>query len=577
MRAKRRKTDARPSAGQRTSKNFAARAGAAASPLVLRKILASTPWRLMADFRLPLALFIVTRAAGLADLASSDPSLQHMLVLDSERYYEAGRKIAAGGLAGGSEEFVFGPLYAYYVGLVQALGGSWWSIYVSQVCLAGMGLWLLYRIGRAVFGKTSAVLGATLWVLYGASGLLELKVVESTLATTLLLAAVFFLLPGRGVGRGLSELLAGLALGLASLVRPNTLLVLPLLAAHALSRGTWRLRWRLLRRRKLYTATLMLGAALAIAPVTLRNRIVTGHWTLISGQGGITFFQGNNPRAEGSYSAVEGFSGDPVVQAAEAHQIASAATGKDLSPPQVDAYWYGRGVDYLTSNLGDAAALWARKLRNWFSSDELSMEYVLAAERTIRKSLWLMPLPFGVILAASALGFRHKWLVGKPSLLMCVMAANLISTLLFYFASRYRVPSVPMLCLLAGEGLRRTVRGVRPLRLIAAAGVGLFSLHSWSRAPELQQASFYYMLGNQYFKDGEPTVALGYYEKSVAGRPNDWASRHNLGEAYGALGRFEAAVEQLAIAQSLDPQQPSTRRALAYYRDQLANHPRFDR
>ena len=85
------------------------------------------------------------------------------------------------------------------------------------------------------------------------------------------------------------------------------------------------------------------------------------------------------------------------------------------------------------------------------------------------------------------------------------------------------------------------------------------------------------MLGNQYFKDGEPTVALGYYEKSVAGRPNDWASRHNLGEAYGALGRFEAAVEQLAIAQSLDPQQPSTRRALAYYRDQLANHPRFDR
>ena len=40
---------------------------------------------------------------------------------------------------------------------------------------------------------------------------------------------------------------------------------------------------------------LILGFALVIAPVTLRNRVVGGEWVPISYNAGINFYLGNNP------------------------------------------------------------------------------------------------------------------------------------------------------------------------------------------------------------------------------------------------------------------------------------------
>ncbi|MET0795466.1 MAG: glycosyltransferase family 39 protein, partial [Polyangiaceae bacterium] len=347
--------------------------------------------KLFSDLKAPLfpgLLFFVTRLAAVVDLAFSDATLQQLLVLDSARYETAARRIAAGEFAGGSGSFSFAPLYAYYLALIHTLGGDLPTVYASQIAVSGFGVWLLFRIGDAIFGRSRAVLSSSLWCLYGAAGMMELKVTEATLATTLTLWGVFLLLPARG--SKLSRfLLAGSVLGLACLARPNTLLIYPPLAVWLASGGSWPLRSHVVHHRLGRVAAFALGAGLAITPVTLRNHLSSGGWTLISSQGGVTFSQGNNSAANGSYAALDGFSGDPAAQAGEAERLASAAEGRALTEAEVDYYWYKRGWSFLTAHPWNALLLWLKKLACWLGSDELSMEYVLGAERVVHPSLAL--------------------------------------------------------------------------------------------------------------------------------------------------------------------------------------------
>ena len=46
----------------------------------------------------------------------------------------------------------------------------------------------------------------------------------------------------------------------------------------------------------------MLGIALVIAPVTIRNRVVTGEFILVNAAGAAILYMGNGPQANGSWS-----------------------------------------------------------------------------------------------------------------------------------------------------------------------------------------------------------------------------------------------------------------------------------
>jgi 4-amino-4-deoxy-L-arabinose transferase-like glycosyltransferase len=530
---------------------------------------------LLRDGRLPLTLFVVTRAAYLLDVASSDAVLRNFTTLDSERFLKAGELIASGALLGGPEPFEFAPLYAYFLAMFSWLGLGVWAVYAILVALGGLSTWLVLKLGRRLLGQTSGVIGACLWVLYGAAGMLELKIMDTTLSTTLLLGALW--LATRPTVAASVRGQAGVLLGLASLARPNALVLLPITAYWMMSRTTWRWRSRGVGSR--YAVALLIGAGLAIAPITLRNRLVTGAWTLVSNQGGVAFYQGNNPASQGTYARPLGFSGEPMQQGPEARAIADAAEGRRLTPSEVDRYWYRRGISFLGEDAGHALALWAKKCALWFGSAELSVEYVLLAERELFPTLWLMPLPFAVLLGGAALGLSRRAFVGKRGLLVAWLLMNLLTTIVFFFASRYRVPAVPLLCLLAGDGLAQHLRTVRRKRRgqslgrtnrVGAVAVTVASLVPLSGDEARQQASYFFLLGNGYFAAHAPEIAIHHFERAAAGNPNSWKIRHNLGEAYGSVGRYGAAVVELTFAARLDPKAASTQRALLYYRSALS-------
>jgi 4-amino-4-deoxy-L-arabinose transferase-like glycosyltransferase len=109
----------------------------------------------------------------------------------------------------------------------------------------------------------------------------------------------------------LALIAAGLVFGVATLVKAQTLVVVPLVFAIALGRapGFWK---RLPAAVAQATLVIALAAAV-VAPWTVRNHRVLGEWVAISTNGGITLLTGNNDTARGGFTPE-----DPVVKALDA-------------------------------------------------------------------------------------------------------------------------------------------------------------------------------------------------------------------------------------------------------------------
>src|SRR5262249_55698316 len=131
-----------------------------------------------------------------------------------------------------------------------------------------------------------------------------------------------------------------------------------------------------------------LGAALAIAPVAIHNVRTGGGSTVISSQGGLAFYQSNNPRARGFYTllAEEGFSGAPAAQEQEEKAVAERALGRSLTRSEVSGYWFNRGVEFIEAQPARFLWLLGMKFLRFVGSYEYSTEFSLYVER---ERIWL--------------------------------------------------------------------------------------------------------------------------------------------------------------------------------------------
>ena len=153
--------------------------------------------------------------------------------------------------------------------------------------------------------------------------------------------------------------------GAAALARPNLLLFVAALAL-----------WPLARRRapRLAVAAFVLPVVLVVGAVTLRNKIVADEWVVISSQGGVNFFIGNNREAPGSFAAPRGTIGRPeALNETQTKAQAEAAVGRPLSPSEASRWWFKRGLRYLARNAGDAARLYGRKVSLLTNSYEVTL------------------------------------------------------------------------------------------------------------------------------------------------------------------------------------------------------------
>lgn len=377
-------------------------------------------------------------------------------------------------------------------------------------------------------------------------------------------------------------------------------------------------------------ALVFLGAAITILPVTLRNRLVGGEWVLIATNGGVNFYIGNNPQADGIAAVVPGTRADWEGGYEDTHRIPEQELGRRLTEGEVSAYWFNKGWAWIRGHPGAWLRLTLHKLRLFWVPHEIPNNQPIRyfAGRSDIAPLFVLGFPPVAILGLAGLAAlrdrRRLW-----SLPLLFGAITMATVVVFFCPARYRLPVVPILLLLTAAGVvrlpelwrNRRWRALGIYAAVAAAVAGFMVGNrpdaAWARQEE---GRAYHNLGAHYARlgQGDPSqrpLALGYLNRAAELRPTDPYLRFSIGtwltlfdradeagphfaravallptyaearQSYGdwllARGRMEAAVEQYQAALELRPDWVDMRyrlgRALARVGQMAAAAEQFER
>ncbi|MFQ5877272.1 MAG: glycosyltransferase family 39 protein, partial [Acidobacteriota bacterium] len=341
----------------------------------------------------PLLIFVAALAVRLVYVAQiRDLIYFDVPLVDGANYFRSASAIAGGDLLGGRGAFWQPPLYPYFLALLIALfGRRMTAIYTVQAAVGSLSCLLVYFVGRRVFGERAGLLAAAVTVLYGPLVYFDAQPLIPVLHIALTLAGLLLLLraggvPGPAASPRRDWCLGGLAWGLSAIATPNILLAVPAAAL-------WARRRARPARRPL--ALFLIGVCAPIALVTARNAVVARELILISSNGGINFYIGNNPDYRRTTQIRPGGEFERLAQEPENLGILGAG-GRSR-------YFARRAVTFLVSRPGQALRLYGRKALDLIAGREIPRNQEIYAYRRhsplLAALLWRagVSFPFGVV------------------------------------------------------------------------------------------------------------------------------------------------------------------------------------
>ena len=444
-------------------------------------------------------------------------------------------------------------------------------------------LGVVAALGRRLAGARAGFLAALLLSLYGPLVAAESKRLSTSPGLFLLASSLLALSHAYAKPQTARALRAGCMLGLAVLVRPFFLVyvgVAPLLHWRP-PMAAWLRRW----------IPFGLAVAFLVAPVTLRNQVVGDDWVLISSNGGMTFFQGNNiENRSGLLTVIQRFQvfGSAEQQELMERSVAEEAMGRALKPSETSRFWAGQAFAFMREHPLAWLRLEARKLYRFVTSFEYADNYSFYLERERIWPLRLLVLPFGALLAlgvfgaivglrphdAAPAGTSRSPMAESNSgdaagasdarrgtfrLIVSSALLGMLGCLLFYVSSRYRMETVPALAVLGGLGLHRVLEegrnGWRSGRVRVGAAVGALVLAASflpAGAPARSQESITYLhLGNALESLGRLDEARDAFDRSVDLLPQNPFAWKSLLLATARTQGEDAARARLA---EIDPE-----------------------
>ena len=535
----------------------------------LKHYLREGGWPLLATLIVAAALKIVYQF----DVHANNPLAAHP-VSDEKSYIERALAISNGRWSPG-EVFHQAPLYPYLLAPVLAIAEGQGALLFARImqALAGtVSVLLLYLAARHFVSRYWAIAAAGIMTLYHPFVFFEGKLLIATTAVFLSLLSLVLLLDGACRKKwAITLFLAGLAAGAAAAARPNLLLFAPAVAAWLVLAFRKRRGW-------LRAACFLGGFVLPVAPFTIHNLEQGGAFVVLSDNGGVNFHLGNNAEARGSFHTTDPRWGEIEDQHRVARRIAEAETERSLDPAEVSSFWFRRGLSFIREHPLDYLGLLARKMKSFLENFEYGIIYTPGPERELTPTLYGAFVPFAAILALAAAGFAAPGLFrksvrgdsdGKSSRFAgeapwtpvhLLLAVNVLSVLLFFNYSRFRLTAVPALILVGVHGLawlttdftRRAAlrRGIA----LAAAGAALYlSLVPYGDQWVLQTAHGHGTIGTAFGLAGEPGKAETAYTRALELRPDLDGIINRRGITRLSLGKTEAAKGDLKRAIELRP------------------------
>jgi 4-amino-4-deoxy-L-arabinose transferase-like glycosyltransferase len=458
-------------------------------------------------------------------------------VVDAGDYATIGWSIARGH---GYPEAVFWhpPGYPCFLGAIWWLvGDSFLAPRLVQACLGAMNVVAIAWLGGRLFGQTVGIASGGAAAIYGMLIYFDGELLTPTLAIFAIMATVVATMLARQTNRRALWACTGVLGGLSGTIVATSLVVPVLAAVVARKRAHW----------------VLLGTALAIAPVTARNLIHGHEFVLLSSNGGINFWIGNNPRHDKTVNVRPDVEWKRLTQEpARAGVHGQAAASR---------YFVGKSLKWAVAEPWSFARLQAHKLRQLISGDEVFRNHAIYPARMespiLSLLLWKIPLfafPFGLLLPLAAVGLWIGW--RRARFLAALVLGLAIMVLAFFVAARYRMVLVPFLLIFAAQAVhwfateaRRTQRlaaGACALALFLLANVGQGAM-DMSMNPDAE-----YSLASQLGARGHMREARALFESVVEHRPDYVEAWLNLSVCYADEGRVREAKYALARAFEVD-------------------------
>jgi len=495
-------------------------------------------------------------------------------ILD-EAYNDAWAMRIAASEPAPAEPFFRAPLYPSLLGLSYRIGGhDLGRARFLQALLSALSCLLVLRLARQTFGRpagwAAALLAATYWPWVYFDG--ELQDVPLTLALNLAALAVLQRAGPSPDGR-LRAAAGGLLLGLSAVARPTVLAVVPAILLWFLwpaSEPGGREPAGGVRGRAWSALLLAVGLALPIAPVAARNLLHGHDRVLIASQGGVNFFLGNNPHADGHSARHPDFSAEWAALLVDARRLAEEAEGRELQASEVSRYWFRQGLRFWVERPAAALGLAGRKLAFLIGAPELPNNKQILFFTTRYSSLMRLPWPgYGLVAPLALVGIlwggggRRAWLI------VAFAASYAAAIAAFFVAARFRMPLAAVLIVLAGGGVQALWRLLRERdrgRLAAAIGVCLVSalvvnLPRIGYRENLAHAR--YTLGNAHRASGALDAAAREYRAALSENPRFSEPRRDLGAVLLEAGRAGEAIAALEPGRNLHPDDGALRFNLA--------------
>ena len=316
----------------------------------------------------------------------------------------------------------------------------------------------------------------------------------------------------------------------------------------------------------------VVGLAILLVPVAVRNRFVGGGFYVTTSQFGPNFYIGNNPGADGTYQSLRYGRGAPEYERQDATELAELALGRRLTPAEVSSYWTDKALDFISSRPAAWLTLMGRKVALLWNATEM-----LDTESQEAHAEWSWPLRigavighFGVLVPLALFGVIATWpMRSRLWILYAMTLAYAASVVLFYVFARYRYPLVPFLIMFAAAGVAALPELVRARSipgglwsLAAVAAVALFANRP-ILSTTLMRAVTELNLGAALQGEGSLDEAKGHYERAIALASNYAPAYNNLATVLRAKGRLGDAAATYERALRLRPEYPEAHYNLA--------------
>ncbi|MBN1827275.1 MAG: glycosyltransferase family 39 protein [Candidatus Eisenbacteria bacterium] len=427
------------------------------------------------------------------------------LMIDSASYDRWAGRIASGDFRGDGV-FYQSPLYPYFLGGLYALfGRDLTAVRLAQAILGSITCVLLFLLARRAFSSAAGYAAGLLAAAYATFLFQDLMLLKSVVI--FFFTALAFLRLQRWTTDENRFTLAqgGFLLGVAVCGRGNLLFPAGAILLWILARERRPLSGAALRNGSLF----LLGLAIAVAPVTVRNRVVGGDWVLTESDAGINVFVGNNPAATGIHTPPASIRTVPEHEEEDARRFAESRMGRPLHPSEVSRFWISGALRFIRSDPAAWSRLVLRKaLLAWNGyevPDNYDQQYFARVSPLFHG--WL--LSFHILAPLGLLGMvltLRRW--RTVGFLHAYTLAYFVSLLLLYVTSRYRLPMALGLVPLSGYGAARTAAAIRRkewrfllpvlpslLILFALTHVPLFPYRGFVKQ-ETEIATFYANRGN---------------------------------------------------------------------------------